>query len=64
MGGQQSPHVSLPTLAYHELQLVNSWLAVGDVSEPSLSNSLEAAALCCTHNKILTKTQRKRLCYL
>ncbi|KAK9928273.1 hypothetical protein M0R45_025418 [Rubus argutus] len=59
MGGQHCPHVSLPTRAYHELQLLNSWLAAGDASESSFSNSLEAAA--CVHNKILSKTQRKRL---
>lgn len=59
MGGQHCPHVSLPTRAYHDLQLLNSWLAAGDASESSFSNSLEAAA--CVHDKILSKTQRKRL---
>ena len=58
MGGQQSSHVSLPARAY-ELQLVNSWLAAGHASESSFSNSLGAAA--CVHNKIFSKTQRKRL---
>lgn len=43
MDGHQSPQGSLPTRACHELQIVNSWLAVGDASESSFSNSWEAA---------------------